>query len=87
MHDFTIDRLGGHSLLSRLAGYRVHVAVGADSQATGEFQLPAGTYEFYCSVDRHRAAGMEGTVVVGEQQAQRDRIVSRRRGAGALCSR
>ena len=26
--------------------------------------LPAGTYEFYCPVGDHRAAGMEGTLVV-----------------------
>ncbi len=66
MHDFTIDKLGGHSLLSRLAGYRVHIAAAPDSQAAGEFTLSAGTYEFYCSVDRHREDGMVGTVVVSE---------------------
>ncbi|HZR99757.1 MAG TPA: hypothetical protein VFE37_13675 [Chloroflexota bacterium] len=61
-HDFTIDRLGGHGLLARLAGYRVHIVVAADSEASGAFQLPVGTYEFYCSVDRHREDGMVGTI-------------------------
>ena len=28
-------------------------------------RLKRGTYEFYCPVDGHRAAGMEGTLVVG----------------------
>jgi plastocyanin len=66
VHDFTIDNLSGRSLLSRLAGYRVHIAVAADSEATGEFQLPAGTYEFYCSVDLHALDGMIGAVTVSE---------------------
>jgi uncharacterized cupredoxin-like copper-binding protein len=65
-HDFTIDNIGGRSLLSRLAGHRVHLAVGADGEATGEFQLPAGSYEFYCSVDRHALDGMLGTLTVSE---------------------
>jgi uncharacterized cupredoxin-like copper-binding protein len=65
-HDFTIDNISGRGLLSRLAGYRVHITVAADSEATGEFQLPAGTYEFYCSVDRHALDGMVGAVTVSE---------------------
>jgi plastocyanin len=28
-------------------------------------RLKRGTYEFYCPVDGHKAAGMEGTLVVG----------------------
>jgi plastocyanin len=65
-HDFSIDNIGGRSPLSRLGGYRVHIAVAADSEVTGEFQLPRGTYEFYCSVDRHAEDGMIGTVTVRE---------------------
>jgi uncharacterized cupredoxin-like copper-binding protein len=67
MHDFTIDTITGAGLLPRLAGYRVHIAVESNSQATGEFQLPAGSYEFYCSVDRHRLDGMVGTLTVRER--------------------
>jgi plastocyanin len=65
-HDFTIDNFSGRGPLNRLAGYRVHIAVAADSEAVGEFTLPAGTYEFYCSVDRHALDGMIGTVTVSE---------------------
>jgi uncharacterized cupredoxin-like copper-binding protein len=65
-HDFTIDNLSGHGLLSRLTGYRVHIAVAVNSQATSEFELPPGTYEFYCSVDRHALDGMVGSVTVRE---------------------
>ena len=46
-HDFTIDNIGGQGLLSRLAGYHVHIPVAADSKATGAFQLPRGTYAFH----------------------------------------
>ena len=35
---------------------------GKTSTVTAD--LKAGTYKFYCSVDGHRAAGMEGTLTV-----------------------
>jgi plastocyanin len=34
------------------------------SSATLSLDLKPGTFTFYCSVDGHRAAGMEGTLVV-----------------------
>jgi hypothetical protein len=65
-HDFTIDNLSGYGLLTRLMGYRVHISVAADSQATGDFVLSPGTYEFYCSVYRHAMDGMLGSVTASE---------------------
>jgi len=35
---------------------------GGDATATAN--LPAGNYVFYCSVDEHRAGGMQGTLTV-----------------------
>lgn len=53
LHDFTIDELDAH--------------VAADADETNEGGLRAddpGRYTFYCTVAGHRAAGMEGTLVV-----------------------
>ncbi len=53
LHDFTIDELDTH--------------VAADADETNEGGLRAdepGRYTFYCTVAGHRAAGMEGTLVV-----------------------
>lgn len=52
-HDFTIDGLDTH--------------VSAEAGETAEGGLRAdepGTYTFYCSVEGHREAGMEGTLTV-----------------------
>lgn len=53
LHDFTIDEIDAH--------------VAADAGDTAEGGLRAdepGRYAFYCTVAGHRAAGMEGTLVV-----------------------
>jgi plastocyanin len=38
--------------------------VGKGGKSTVTSQLKAGTYEFYCPVDGHKAAGMKGTLTV-----------------------
>jgi plastocyanin/predicted small secreted protein len=52
-HDFTVDGLDSH--------------VSADAGETAEGGLRAdepGSYTYYCSVEGHREAGMEGTLIV-----------------------
>ena len=54
LHDFTV------------AGLDVHVAAGRGEVAEGGLRADEpGEYVFYCSVPGHRAAGMEGRLVVG----------------------
>jgi plastocyanin len=55
VHDLTIDELDAH----------VSVEPGA-TDAGGFRADEPGSYTFYCSVEGHRAAGMEGTVTVEE---------------------
>jgi plastocyanin len=51
-HTFTVDRLG----------VSLKVPVGGRRQVT--FTARPGTYTFYCAIPGHRAAGMEGTIVI-----------------------
>lgn len=53
-HDFVIEE-AGDTLVAEAAG---------GETATGTIELEAGTYTFYCSVEGHREAGMEGTLEV-----------------------
>jgi uncharacterized cupredoxin-like copper-binding protein len=53
LHNFSIDAL-------RISQ---DVPVGATRQVT--INAPAGTYQYYCDVPGHRAAGMVGTLTVG----------------------
>jgi plastocyanin len=52
-HTFTIDALH----------VNVDVPIGANRRVT--FNALPGTYEFYCRVPGHKAAGMKGTLIVG----------------------
>lgn len=51
-HDLTIDE----------ADFKLRALAGQTE--TDSVDLAAGTYEVYCSVAGHRAAGMEGTLTV-----------------------
>jgi uncharacterized cupredoxin-like copper-binding protein len=55
VHDVTIDDVGGQ---------RVHIVAQPHSRSTGQFTLPAGTYQFYCAQPGHKEAGMVGTLTV-----------------------
>jgi plastocyanin len=55
-HDVTIEDSSG----SQVA--QTDTISGDTADATAN--LPAGTYTFFCSVDGHRAAGMEGTLTI-----------------------
>ena len=55
IHDFVIDNAGGRP---------VKIEAQPHSRASGEFTLPAGTYQFYCAQPGHREAGMVGTLIV-----------------------
>ena len=52
-HDFTVDELDAH------------VAADADETVAGALRSEEpGEFTYYCSVDGHREAGMEGTLIV-----------------------
>lgn len=53
LHDFTVEDAEGH------------VAADAGETASGGLRIDEpGSYTFYCSVEGHREAGMEGTLIV-----------------------
>jgi uncharacterized cupredoxin-like copper-binding protein/mono/diheme cytochrome c family protein len=52
LHNFSIDELG----------IDVDIAPGATEEVV--INAPAGTYEYYCNVPGHKAAGMVGTLIV-----------------------
>lgn len=76
LHDFTIDEMhvadmhmeGGTEHMEHEAGGHepdIHIAAEAGETATLEFTpQEAGEYTFYCTVEGHQMAGMEGTLIV-----------------------
>lgn len=55
-HTFVIEELDDTEVAAAAAG----------ETATGSIDLDAGTFTFYCSVEGHRSAGMEGQLTVSE---------------------
>jgi uncharacterized cupredoxin-like copper-binding protein len=55
IHDFVIDNAGGKQF---------KIEAQPSGKATGDFTVPAGTYQFYCSQPGHKEAGMVGTLTV-----------------------
>ena len=55
-HDVVVEDADGNELA------RTDVITADTTTAEGEFE--AGDYTYYCSVDAHREAGMEGTLTV-----------------------
>ena len=55
-HDVTIEDQGGTEVAA--------TDIIADDTATANADLQPGSYTFFCSVDGHREAGMEGPLTV-----------------------
>jgi plastocyanin len=55
-HDVVVEDADGNELM------RTDTISGSSANATAD--LAPGTYTFFCSVDGHRDAGMEGTLTV-----------------------
>lgn len=55
-----------HDLVIGVDGEELSVVECAGGEtATGQVDLPAGEYTFWCTIPGHREAGMEGTVTIG----------------------
>lgn len=54
-HDFTVEGEQGDEPVAECE---------PGGSGSGTIQLDAGDYTFYCSVEGHRSAGMEGTLTV-----------------------
>ncbi len=52
LHNFSIDELS------------IDVDIDPGAAAEAVINAPAGTYEYYCNVPGHKAAGMVGTLTV-----------------------
>lgn len=71
LHDFAITKIdvkvkaAGHDNHAHADEADLHVSASAGKTGTVEFTpQAAGTYTYFCTVDGHRDAGMEGQLVV-----------------------
>lgn len=63
--ELVVDGSINHNVVFEgVAGEEPVVEADGGETATGTVELQPGTYTYYCSVPGHRAAGMEGTLVV-----------------------
>lgn len=74
-HDWTVEGLAAENIRSSGAGHEhggdtkaaLHIGAPAGQQAALTFTpTEAGQYEFYCSIEGHREAGMVGTLTIEE---------------------
>lgn len=61
----TLRNEGGLEHDWSIQGQDVRIVAEPGQTGTGTFNLPPGTYAFYCSIPGHEAAGMQGTLKVG----------------------
>jgi plastocyanin len=66
-----VDKGGSHTLVfedPKFRGFKLAVSGSGDDR--GKVELEPGDYVVYCDIPGHRAAGMEGTIVVGDAISQ-----------------
>jgi plastocyanin len=63
--NFTNDSSTPHAVEIEGNGVEAKSDVVTKGKSSVTADLKAGTYEFYCPVDQHRAAGMAGKLTVG----------------------
>jgi plastocyanin len=63
--NFTNDSSTPHAVEIEGNGVEAKSDVVTKGKSSVTADLKAGTYEFYCPVGQHRAAGMEGKLTVG----------------------
>lgn len=65
-HDLTIDNIKVTVDGQEATGVKTDLVQGGGEARITFTPQEEGTYEFYCSVSGHKAAGMVGTLVVGK---------------------
>jgi plastocyanin len=60
----TLDNHGAVEHTFKIDGTSLELKAAAGKSVTGTVTLTKGTYDFECTIPGHKAAGMNGTVVV-----------------------